>query len=138
MPRSPSQKVPAYQLRIQLRGVSPPIWRRVLVPVDSSIRTLHAVIQASMGWENIHLNQFTIRGEHYGVYHDGGICFRTDPDQLRLCDFGFHIHDRFLYEYDFYSEWLHDIRIEKILDIDACKLPRCVGGRGFCPVPSIN
>ena len=62
MPRSPSPKVTAYQLRIQLRGVSPPIWRRVIVPATVSIRTLHAVTQASMGWENIHLNQFTIRG----------------------------------------------------------------------------
>ena len=49
------QTTAVYQLRIQLRGISPPIWRRLLIPVTSTILNLHEAIQAVMGWEDIHL-----------------------------------------------------------------------------------
>jgi pRiA4b ORF-3-like protein len=35
----------AYQLRVVLRGISPLIWRRLLVPGDSSVADLHATLQ---------------------------------------------------------------------------------------------
>jgi hypothetical protein len=37
-----------YQLRVVLRGVSPLIWRRLLVRSDSTIADLHATF--SLGW----------------------------------------------------------------------------------------
>ncbi len=72
---------------------------------------LHEAIRAAMGWEDIHLNRFTIRGQLYGVPCDGGMSLSTRPDNLQFIDFGFCEHDRFVYEYDFYSRWIHDIRI---------------------------
>lgn len=127
------QTTAVYRLRIQLRGISPPIWRRLLIPVNSTILDLHQAIQAIMGWEDIHLNRFTIRGQRYGVPREGGMSFSTRPDRLRLIDFGFCEHDRFVYEYDFYSGWIHDIRIEKVFDSASSSLPRCIAGVGACP-----
>ena len=127
------QTTAVYQLRIQLRGISPPIWRRLLIPVTSTILNLHEAIQAVMGWEDIHLNRFTIRGQLYEVPRDGDISFFTQPDRLQLIDFGFCEHDRFVYEYDFYSRWIHDIRVEKVLDSASLSLPTCIAGVGGCP-----
>ena len=43
-------QAPIYQLRIDLKGIRPPIWRRVLVPSDVSLDDLHEIIQAVMPW----------------------------------------------------------------------------------------
>jgi hypothetical protein len=39
-----------YQLRIVLRGVSPLIWRRVLVHSDTTLAHLHAILQILFAW----------------------------------------------------------------------------------------
>ena len=49
-----------FQLKIHLLGISPMIWRRVLVPASISLRELHGVFQVAMGWEGIHLYAFDI------------------------------------------------------------------------------
>jgi hypothetical protein len=41
-----------YQLRVVLRGVSPLIWRRLLVRSDSTIADLHATLQIALGWSD--------------------------------------------------------------------------------------
>ena len=50
----PSTPPPAeiYQLKIALIGISPLIWRRLLVHSASSIAELHHIIQIAMGWED--------------------------------------------------------------------------------------
>ena len=64
-----------YQLRLVLRGVSPLIWRRLLVRSDSTIADLHDTLQRALGWSDEHLNRFVLRGREYGVRHDGGVGF---------------------------------------------------------------
>jgi len=42
--------------------------------------------------------------------------------------------ERFLYEYDFYDNWKHDIRLEKVLPLNSKRVfPVCTGGQR--PVP---
>jgi hypothetical protein len=43
-----------YQLRIVLRGISPLIWRRMLVRSDSTVADLHAILQTAFGWSDEH------------------------------------------------------------------------------------
>ncbi len=50
-----------YQLKVLLLGISPMIWRRLLVKSDSAIADLHYILQIAMGWEDIHLHHFIIR-----------------------------------------------------------------------------
>lgn len=45
MPDAPSSLI--YQLTISLRGISPMIWRRLLVPADLTLHDLHRTIQAA-------------------------------------------------------------------------------------------
>ena len=53
-----SEVSPVLQLRISLRGVSPPVWRRLLIPEQITIVQLHRVMQLAMGWNDEHLHRF--------------------------------------------------------------------------------
>src|SRR5712692_226741 len=135
MPESPANREPVvYQLRVILRGVSPLIWRRLLVRSDSSVADLHAILQTAFGWSDEHLNRFVIHGREYGVWHDGGIGFRDHPRHVRLADLGLRVRERFLYEYDFTDGWQLDVRLEQILPLEPGRYyPVCIGGRRAVP-----
>jgi hypothetical protein len=47
--------VEVYQFRIWIKGISPMIWRRLLVKSNSTIADLHHSIQIAMGWDDEHL-----------------------------------------------------------------------------------
>src|SRR5262249_58403049 len=104
-----------YQLRVVLLGISPIIWRRLLVRSDSTIADLHDTLQIAFGWSGDHLHRFLIHGKQYGVSYLGGITFRDDPRRIKLSDFGLRVKEKFLYEYDFIDQWRHVIRVEAIL-----------------------
>ncbi len=86
-----------------------------------------------MGWEDSSSNLFTIRGQYYGVPRDGVLQIVAGSEDLQLREFQFCVHERFVYEYDIYSNWVHDMRIERIVDVTQSKLPRCIKGTGACP-----
>jgi hypothetical protein len=113
MDSNPSDAPSVLQLRIGLRGVSPPVWRRVLIPEQVTIAQLHRVMQLAMGWNDEHLHRFIIRGWRYGGHRDGALQFFDSPDTLSLAAFGLHEHERFACVYDFNSWWLHDVRVER-------------------------
>jgi hypothetical protein len=56
-----------YQLRVVVRGVSPLIWRRLLILADTTIADLHAVLQVAFGWTGTHLHRFVVQGREYGI-----------------------------------------------------------------------
>ena len=60
--------------------------------------------------------------------------FSDDPEGVRLAQFGFRLRERFLYEYDFYDGWQHDVRLEKVLPLNSKRLlPLCTGGQRPAP-----
>jgi len=123
-----------HQLRVVLRGISPLIWRRLLVRSNSTIADLHGTLQGALGWSDEHLNRFVIHGREYGLGHLGGIGFGDDPRQVRLSDFRLRVGERFLYEYDFTDGWQHDVRVEQLPPLEpGQQYPRCIGGRRRVP-----
>ena len=56
-----------YQLRLVLTGISPMIWRRLLVSSETTIAELHEYIQICFDWDNEHLHYFRIQGKNYHV-----------------------------------------------------------------------
>ena len=56
------------QVKFWLTGISPMVWRRVLVPSSFTLRELHGVIRVAMGWEGIHLYDFQLRAARYGSW----------------------------------------------------------------------
>src|ERR1700686_3805742 len=73
-----------YQLRVVLCGVSPLVWRRLLVVSTTSIAELHEILQSAFGWSGEHLHRFLIHGAAYGIPHLGGIVFREDARGVPL------------------------------------------------------
>ena len=123
-----------YQLRVVLLGISPIIWRRLLVRGDSTIADLHDILQISFGWSDDHLHRFLIHGKQYGVAYLGGITFRDDPRRIKLSDLSLRVKEKFLYEYDFNDQWRHLIRGEAILPIEPDRFyPVCVSGKQAAP-----
>ncbi len=130
----PTPESSIYQIKVALQGISPMIWRRLLIPGDSTISDLHYIFQIAMGWRDEHLHQFRIHGKGYGIAKIGGITFSDDPDSVRLKDLGLRISERFYYEYDFTDGWKHEARLEAILAPDDHRhYPVCINGRQACP-----
>jgi len=130
----PSAPVPSvYQLRVVVRGVSPLIWRRLLIPADTTIAGLHAVLQIAFSWNGDHLHRFVVHGREYGIAYPGGPSFGDDPRRVRLGDLGLRRTERCTYHYDFTAGWCLDLRVEQIrIDLAAQKgqrCPVCTGGR---------
>ena len=122
-----------YQLKISLRGIRPPIWRRVLVTGDTTLSTLHRIIQLTMEWEGHHLHEFTVAGARYSdkaCRLDGA----ADESRVSLGDLGLQEKSRLTYCYDFGDDWGHTIVVEKILPVEKGRAyPACTGGKRSAP-----
>lgn len=133
-----SQSARIYHLRIALPYIAPPIWRRLEVPGTLTFGDLHDAIQTAMGWEDCHLwafyvgktevspatEQFDFPGEPRAQPADG-----TTLDQMLA---GRRI--KFRYIYDMGDDWLHEIKVEKVVAPEPnVAYPRCTGGARACP-----
>jgi hypothetical protein len=131
-PRASSPAI--YQLRVVLRGVSPLVWRRLLVASDASLAELHEILQRAFAWSDDHLHRFLIHGTAYGLPRLGGISFRDDARRVPLSRFRLHRGERLRYEYDFTADWQLDLRLEQVLPFDPKRaLPSCTGGSRAAP-----
>ncbi len=84
-----------------MRGVSPLIWRRLLVLADTAVAGLHAVLQIAFGWTGTHLHRFVVQGREYGIGYVGGPGFGDHPRRFRLGDLGLRCTERLTTTYDF-------------------------------------
>jgi len=128
-----------YQLKITLRGIRPPIWRRVLVLGKFNLFRLHEVIQIAMGWTDSHLHQFIIDGELYGVPDLDNWEPVRDERRYSLIKIAPQEKRKFSYEYDFGDSWEHDILVEKILAPEPrVAYPVCIKGKRACPPEDVG
>jgi hypothetical protein len=127
-----------YQLKIELKGSEPAIWRRIQVAEDTSFSDLHDILQLTMGWENNHLYEFKVN--KIKVYDfeekidDGSNPTERDSMDTFLNDIVNLVKTKFTYTYDFGDNWEHEIQVEKILPADKENpFPICLGGERACP-----
>ena len=125
-----------YQLKITLKYIRPPIWRRIEVRSDVALDELHLILQAAMGWTNSHLHQFKVGKIYYGEpsideFSDLNL---KDESKARLNKVLSKPKQKMIYEYDFGDGWEHEILLEKVLPRDSMvRYPRCLGGARACP-----
>lgn len=134
-----------YQFKITLRGIQPPIWRRIQVK-DCTLDKLHEHIQTSMGWTNSHLHRFEIGGVCYGdpeLLCEGFLDDEPPVNSLRIKISQIVPPDgkrfRFDYEYDFGDRWRHSILFEGCLRAEkVLRYPLCVEGQRACPPEDVG
>ena len=124
---------PAFQLKITLRNIRPPVWRRVVVDPDRTLAHLHSVLQTAFGWEDYHLHMFTADGVNYGVPSPDDWEPVRDERRVKLNKLLREPKETLLYEYDFGDSWEHVVVLEKILPAPEHPTPYCSGGRRACP-----
>jgi hypothetical protein len=113
-----------YTLHAQLRDIDPPIWRRIQVDGNITLRKLHHVLQAAFGWTDAHLHEFEVEGRTYAMGDNENVLdlFAEDPEMLddrrAKLDRVAYSGQTFLYRYDFGDCWDHDIRIEEVKRIE--------------------
>lgn len=133
----PSEQEAVYQLKVSLDGISPSIWRRILVRGDITLFKLHKILQVVMGWQGYHLHQFVINGECYSVVSIEadmlGDDFK-DEKRFKLSRVMPLEKLKFTYEYDFGDGWSHTILAEKIFwPENELKGPVCLDGKRSAP-----
>jgi len=132
------------QFKVALRGIEPPVWRRIQI-YDSTLHDLHEYIQAAFGWQNYHLHQFEIGGVQYGnpaVLGDGFDDFEcVDSTRTLLSDILPETGRRFAfnYEYDFGDSWEHEVLFEGFPTPEKRKnYPLCLEGERACPPEDVG
>ena len=107
---------PIARIRIELQDIEPRVWRRVDVPLSSTLLALHDIVQIAFSWTDSHLFEFEVGERIYGependlfgerrVYKAASVRLKT------VIDRGI---ERFLYVYDFGDDWRHDLYIEEV------------------------
>ena len=139
----PSRSLPigqrVYQLKVTLKHIRPPIWRRLQVLGDATLGHLHMVLQIAMGWSSDHLHEFEIGRSRYGVHdpEEEDAFWGTpakDEDAVRLGEVVRSAKRTFLYTYDFGDTWEHVILVEQILPREeGGTYPVCLKGRRAGP-----
>jgi len=128
------------QLKITLKGIRPPIWRRVEVKDDITFYELHHVIQIAMGWWNAHLFEFNVGDYTIGITEDDWDTEDTiESKDVVLSKIIDTEKMKFRYIYDFGDWWDHEIVVEKISPVEKNKTyPTCIGGKRNCPPEDVG
>lgn len=127
------------RIRIQLDDVAPAIWRRVEVPLTSSLKALHDVIQAVMLFEDYHLFQFEIGDRRYGYPDPEWGDDMRDARNIRLGPILARGETRFTYTYDFGDDWRHTVVVEEVVAADPMiDYPRFIDGARRAPPEDVG
>ena len=130
-----------YQIKVTLDDTHPPIWRRILVPGNTTLLRLHDILQIVMGWEDYHLHMYNIEGLIYGDPADDeyGDLGTLDEVNYKLSQVIYAEGQRFTYEYDFGDSWDHTLLVEKILPpAEGVRYPLCLKGKRACPPEDVG
>ena len=130
-----------YQFKITLKGIKPPIWRRIQVSETYTFWDLHVAIQDSMGWTDTHLHHFEIKNPATGMREEIGIPDEDFIDMTirpgwkwEIANYFSSQNDKAEYIYDYGDDWEHSIKLEKIFQRnEGIEYPVCTGGARACP-----
>ena len=126
----------AIQFKVALKYIRPPIWRRLVLPDNSTLGDLHFVVQIAMGWQDCHMHAFHLGDVYYTSQQasENGEMKMENEETVFLSRVAIRPKQKLIYEYDFGDSWLHDIVVEKMLPFDPrAKYPMCLGGARACP-----
>lgn len=124
-----------FQLKINVKDSSTPMWRRVIIPEKLTFDRLHHVIQKLFAFENNHWYDFKIRKQKVWIpcndfelesifnNYETVSCFEYLSDYLEA-------GMTFDYHYDYDARWHFKIKVEKIIE-DGKRYPVVLKYRGY-------
>src|ERR1019366_5220355 len=80
----PETRVEVYAIKVTLLGTRPPVWRRILVPREITLRNLHRTLQTVMGWTDSHLHQFVCQRPRLSDPRSRGRSKVADENRTKL------------------------------------------------------
>lgn len=126
------------RLRIGLADMPRPVLRRIEVRLSTQLDDLHSIIQAAMGWENLHPYRFSVGGPvAYGEIDPArpveGLRSSAKATLADLCR-GMGKNRTFEYVYDFEDRWIHRVKLLAVGDSDpSFAYPRLLYVKRRCP-----
>ncbi|WP_237705309.1 plasmid pRiA4b ORF-3 family protein [Bacillus coahuilensis] len=149
-------QVGAWELKITLMLENHEVWRKVAVPLSTTFKELHKIIQRTFGWHNSHLHEFYIYPEaeneqtkafpldqkpvmHLVMNREA---FHDQQDIPTMMEGGIRIDEympaRILYVYDFGDDWKHDIQIVRKIEDYKKNYAVCLDGTGKRPPEDVG
>ena len=125
-----------HRLKITLKTVRPPVWRRIEIDSGVTLAQLSDVLESAMGWLGGHLHAFEAAGLTYQAppLFEGFGRRARDESKHRLNKVLASAGAKARWDYDFGDGWEHDVVVESIEPADpSVSYPRCVAGRRACP-----
>ncbi|WP_186670933.1 plasmid pRiA4b ORF-3 family protein [Sporosarcina sp. BP05] len=140
----------AYILKLSFEGITPQIWRRIILPAGATFNRLHETIQ------NVTNFQSTLEPYHtFGVEIDD--YFITDnesildeykgkayygktvkqPARIKI-DSYLEKHSHFIYNYDFGDDWRILVELEEIVEDYYFGYPSLLEGEGTAPPEDVG
>lgn len=131
------------QIKIVLKDIRPPVWRRVRVPTSLTLGELHTVIQAVMGWGDSHLHLFNVGDRVYGPIEGapdlGAMEEITSAETVRLSDVVDQGLKTLSYTYDLGDDWRHVVTLEATKPAEpGVAYPEFVTGKCACPPEDVG
>ncbi len=147
MTKPPTPK--AVALRIELMEVAPLVWRRVLVPDNWMLASLHRYLQWVMGWTDSHAHEFEVGAglvaPDWWIREAGSaeeVSRYRDERRVSVAAVvsGLGPRGEFEYRYDMGDGWEHRIVIESApaSRLGDLSLPICVAGENACPPEDVG
>ncbi|WHE06030.1 plasmid pRiA4b ORF-3 family protein [Thermoanaerobacterium thermosaccharolyticum] len=161
----PIFKCRAVELKVTLEIENHNIWRRLVVPINTTFTQLHKVLQAAFGWQDYHLHEFFIYGNkrqdvsfinHPSYSKDGykaivnlvsdeeAFDYPNESDIEMIFEVGIKLSEyipqykRLMYVYDFGDNWQHYIEVQKIIDNYDKNYAVCIDGEGNAPPEDVG
>jgi hypothetical protein len=134
----------AVDLRLQLRDVTPAVWRVLRVPSDLRLDDLHHAIQAAMGWDDFHPHVFEVGEHEYGPRPDvddddndvpalAPSTWAGDDSELTVTTAFANSPDGITYIYNFVEDWRVQITMERPASDREADSVLCVAGDNAGP-----
>lgn len=148
MPSPPKSSPVA--LRVELFGIEPLVWRRVVVSNQWTFASLHNYLQWVMGWQDSHAHEFQVGDDWIApdwwileIGQDRNVSNYKDERRTSIASIvrELEVGDEFTYHYDMGDGWEHRAIIEPVpprwADLNL-NTPVCLAGENACPPEDVG
>lgn len=146
----------AYILKVEMIGLEPAVWRRLIIPAGATFQRLHAAIQGITNFQSeyldwpLHLHEFRLPEENLLVTNEpqvyeefkkqkkgaGGPTVRK-PQSIKIDDY-LEKYGQLFYTYDFGDNWQFEIRLEEVVEDYYFGYPTVLDGAGDAPPEDVG